>query len=141
MFMLKNTNYLLLRVFAVVFLLFASVSSSYGKERVFTFYFAQEKAQLDLHFLNNKEAVDSLAAYLRELEENGKWKVDSVRIKAYASPDGPTRMNDSIANLRGENLRRFISEYMEVADSLVAYRSEGVAWELSLIHISEPTRP
>lgn len=129
MFMLKNTNYLLLRVFAVVFLLFASVGSSFSKERVFTFYFAQEKAQLDLHFLNNKEAVDSLAAYLREVEGNGKWKIDSVRVKAYASPDGPTRMNDSIANLRGENLRRFISEYMEVADSLVAYRSEGVAWE------------
>lgn len=75
MFMLKNTNYLLLRVFAVVFLLFASVGSFYGKERTFTFYFEQEKAQLDLHFLNNKEAVDSLAACLRDLEENGRLTV------------------------------------------------------------------
>ena len=77
---------------------------TYGKERMFTVYFMKEKASFDPCFHQNKVQVDSLGSYLQELEADEKWQLDSIRVSAYASPDGPTRMNDSIANLRGWNL-------------------------------------
>mgnify|MGYP002564439895 CR=1 FL=1 len=126
--MLKNTRFQLFRVFAFVFLLNSFAGLTYGKERMFTVYFMKENASFDPCFHQNKVQVDSLGSYLRELEADEKWQLDSIRVSAYASPDGPTRMNDSISNLRGWNLSRYITANFGVADSLVRYRGEGVAW-------------
>lgn len=129
MFMLKKTIDIALRTLVLIFILLSVSGRADGKERSFTVQFTQDETQINPSYRNNKAVLDSLAAYLRDLDRDLLWKVDSIKVVSYASPDGPTQMNDSIANLRGESVCRYIVSHMVAADSLVGYCNKGVAWQ------------
>lgn len=72
----------------------------------FTFYFRCNKSTIDEDFLTNGQE----AAILRGMLERKGFRVDTLTIYAYSSPEGPQAFNAQLSRRRAESVRRFIRD-------------------------------
>ncbi len=86
-------------------------------------YFRQSIDTLDLNYRSNKEKLDLFSKRLLELKEH-KVRFRNVQILSSASPEGPSRLNESLAKNRAEVLSNYIRNNVELSMVESQYANE-----------------
>ena len=92
---------------------------------VYRLYFPVNSTQIEDNYLTNRKEAEAIASILKELDLN---QIDSVRIIAYASPEGPLEKNLQLSRERAGAIARYLTN---VADnhSTIQVIPGGEAWE------------
>lgn len=75
--------------------------------------FAQGKADLNIEMGNNREEMGRIRDNILELLKNEKFDLDSIVIKASASPEGSVRANGALAERRAASVAKYYSDYIK----------------------------
>ena len=92
-------------------------------------YFRQSIDTLDLNYRSNKEKLDLFSKRLLELKEH-KVRFRNVQILSSASPEGPSRLNESLAKNRAEVLSNYIRNNVELSNVEFEVVPVELDWEL-----------
>ncbi len=91
----------------------------------FDFSFRSGRSTLDTTRLN-RENVEKVKNLVRSLMTDPVWAIDSITLRATASPEGTYRINERLARERAYTLRDvLIEEFRPIYDSLKAMRLSG----------------
>ena len=84
--------------------------------------FPVSKAVIQPEFMNNHKELMNIHAMFDKIQNDKNLTVTGISIEGFASPEGPLKFNEQLSQKRAEALKNYLTT-------------------LSLIHISEPTRP
>ncbi|MDE5791000.1 MAG: DUF3575 domain-containing protein [Muribaculaceae bacterium] len=89
-------------------------------------FFRIGQYQYDPAFGNNRQAMDSFMDILSKAysEKN----VESIEVRAYTSPDGSSKGNQRLSELRCNAIADYISSKLGIRESLIHKIPEGIAW-------------
>ena len=103
-------------------------------------YFRVGHRQFDPSFGNNRLEMDSFIAKVREVTNVGD--IESIVVRAYASPDGVSTTNERLARYRCESIADYIVTHADVNSSLIKQIPGGVGWdELRRLVVENPDVP
>ncbi|MBP5504713.1 MAG: DUF3575 domain-containing protein [Bacteroidales bacterium] len=89
-------------------------------------YFRKDRTEYDGSYLENQQAVIALK---RILDEAGIDRIDSVKVTAYASPEGVREHNLQLSRERARALAPLVNQYMPEYAPLISVIDGGEAWE------------
>ena len=92
-----------IRSIALTLLASAAALTSVASEKkteAFNVNFVVGSTQLLPSFSNNREVLQSLDEFLREAQNSGEYRVVDITYCGYASPEGPTALNDRLSKGR-----------------------------------------
>ena len=96
----------------VLLLLTANHAAEGGNRRIIsekiTIYYRFDSADINPDYRSNKEQIETFRNILLDPR-----KIDSISIHSWASPDGSSTYNLKLAQKRGENVSRFISDELK----------------------------
>lgn len=103
-------------------------------------YFSINRGIFDPTFDNNRAASDSIIAKIRSAAvANTLTRID---IHSFASPDGSLKLNERLAEMRGNNLKNYIIDKTGIDTLYISSVSCGIAWdELRNIVAANPGIP
>ncbi len=90
--------------------------------------FRQDYRYIEPSYRNNKATLDSLAKRINEAKNDGT--LQSIEIRAYASPEGGERYNDRLALARTQQLSQWITATCGIAETSIEQFSGGVGWNI-----------
>ncbi len=76
---------------------------------------------------NNREAMDLFIELVRKAKEENR--LDSIIVRAYASPDGASKANFKLSGRRCENVADIIARRADINPEIILTKPEGVAWD------------
>lgn len=89
---------------------------------------------------NNREAMDSFIDMVRKAKELNE--IDSIVVRACASPDGTSTANFRLSRLRCNSIAELISQRADIDPTMIHTIPEGVAWgELRRMVADNPDVP
>ena len=98
-----------------------NLSTTYNVE------FRKGKWDIDPKFSANGRELSAIRRNIVQILGNEDYVMDSIIIAASGSPDGRVEVNERISRLRGESIKKYVSDYVEFCrDSLL-----GSVWEIS----------
>lgn len=121
----------------------------YRKEKIFrkmsanlTAYvnYPAGKAQFDEGFGNNRTEIDKVLDAIHRLTYTGELVMDSIRMTATASPEGPSATNYSLSRQRALELKGYLArktEDREGIDTLIRPGWIGEDWQLLTRRVQE----
>ena len=81
--------------------------------------FRPGKADIDLYLEDNLYQMDAIRSQFLDVERSGRFEMDSVVVRAWASPEGTQEGNRSLSQRRAaavaDHFRRFIRHYRDSA--------------------------
>ncbi|MDE7414688.1 MAG: DUF3575 domain-containing protein [Muribaculaceae bacterium] len=90
-------------------------------------YFRAGHSQYDPAFKDNRQAMDSfMETLLKAYSDNN---IESIAVRAYTSPDGTSKTNQRLAELRCETISDYISSNIGVPKSSIREVPVGIDWE------------
>lgn len=89
-------------------------------------YFSINRGIFDPSFDNNSSASDSLIAKIRSAASANI--LSHIDIHSYASPDGPFKVNERLAEARGLSLKNYIIDKTGIDSTYISSTSGGIAW-------------
>lgn len=103
----------------VLLLLTANHAAEGGNRRIIsekiTIYYRFDSADINPDYRSNKEQIETFRNILLDPR-----KIDSISIHSLASPDGSSTYNLKLAQKRGENVSRFISDELKAVGKIAA---------------------
>lgn len=90
-------------------------------------YFRVGHSQFDPSLGDNREGMDDFIVKAREALAGDD--IESIVVRAYASPDGTNRANELLARRRCEAISKYIVDKSGISSRLIRTVPEGVAWD------------
>lgn len=90
-------------------------------------HFRLDKYSFDDNYLENLSAIDSIASII---DYYGVDNIHSIKITAYASPEGVREHNLQLSKRRATALRRICRRELPDVFSLMSFRAGGESWTL-----------
>ncbi len=90
--------------------------------------FRQDYRYIEMGFRNNRENLERAAADIREAQRTGT--LQSVEIKAYASPEGGERYNERLALARTQQIAKWIAKNCDIPADSIKQFAGGVGWDM-----------
>ncbi|MDE6028392.1 MAG: hypothetical protein K2G23_10000, partial [Muribaculaceae bacterium] len=98
------------------------------------------QSQFDPALGDNREAIDGFITLVKQADAENN--IDSIVIKAYASPDGPSTVNALLSQQRCDVIADLIARRTGVNRALIYKMPEGIAWgELRRLVAETPDVP
>lgn len=104
-------------------------------------HFPLNSAVLKPDFGQNKAVLDSIVHTTRRLLAGNTSQVDRIQIIGQASPDGPIKLNQRLAERRAHALRNYICKQLKVDKSLFTIVNGGEGWADLRAQIAASTLP
>ncbi|MDE7381412.1 MAG: DUF3575 domain-containing protein [Muribaculaceae bacterium] len=116
------------RVIAYTFVVFAALFA-FGQSKTDSskVYFSINRGIFDPAFDNNRSVADSLIEKISAAA--AAHKLTHIDIHSYASPDGPIKLNERLAEMRGNTLKDYIIAKTGIDSTYISVTSGGIAWE------------
>lgn len=103
-------------------------------------YFRVGHSNFDPALRNNRAVMDSFVNIVRKA--NAEKNIESLVVKGFASPDGTSKANERLSQLRCEAIATYISDHTEVDRNFIRTIPCGVAWgELRKMVMDTPNVP
>lgn len=115
-------------------LLFGYCHIGYGQEQVLDdtlnvqVYFQQGYSTLDPLFRGNGPRLDTFIRRIAELRQDPICRIQSIRIVAFASPEGNSVLNKRLSEKRAIRIADFLRRSTDLPDSLIETDPRGVDW-------------
>lgn len=90
-------------------------------------YYSINRGIFDPSFNNNRAASDSIIAKIRSAAAANT--LNHVDIHSFASPDGPLKLNERLAEMRGNTLKNYIIDKTGIDSTYISSISGGIAWD------------
>lgn len=90
-------------------------------------YFRMGQHQYDPAFGNNRQAMDAFMDLLSEAYSGNN--VESIEVRAYTSPDGSSKGNQRLSELRCDAIADYVSTTIGIKPSIISKIPEGIAWD------------
>ena len=90
-------------------------------------YFRAGHRQFDPSLGENRQEIESFIAKVREAASDGS--IESIVVRAYASPDGTSRANELLARRRCDAISDYIVDKSGISPLLIHKIPEGIAWD------------
>lgn len=91
-------------------------------------YYRQGGSEVDPALKGNRAALEGFLSRYREAAVDTTFRLVSLRVEGYASPEGSSELNSALARRRGERIVEYLRRYIDLPDSIVSYRSSGTDW-------------
>lgn len=92
-----------------------------------TIYYRWDKDNLDPSYLTNQKTLQLLDSLFTQ--EKAK-EIDSIKIAAYASPEGPPLYNKRLSQRRADTLKKYLSDtYPLIRNKRIITDARGENWE------------
>ncbi len=92
--------------------------------------FRAGKATIDTTFRNNAQGVRQLRQLADEVARDTNYRLTSLTLGGYASPEGSYQLNKRLARQRCDAMRALIAERLTVPDSIVHYTMDSyIPWD------------
>lgn len=92
--------------------------------------FRAGKATIDTTFRNNAQSVRQLRQLAADVARDSNYRLTSLSLGGYASPEGSYQLNKRLARQRCDALRALIAEHLSVSDSIVRYTMDSyIPWD------------
>ena len=92
--------------------------------------FRAGKATIDTTFRNNAQGVRQLRQLAANVARDSNYRLTSLTLGGYASPEGSYQLNKRLARQRCDALRALIDEQLSVPDSIVRYTMDSyIPWD------------
>lgn len=108
--------------FAVSFIALAQTPADSTKV-----YFRMGSRQFEPSYKDNRVSIDRFVNKVREAAEAGD--LESVTVRAYASPEGGEKLNLSIAQSRSDVIADYIAERSGVSRDIITAEPGEIAWD------------
>lgn len=108
-----------------------------------TVKFRQSHSQIDLGFSDNGEHLTDLLRQIRGREQGDSvLAVKKVKVRGGASPEGSIMLNRDLSYRRAESIFNWLSNRVEIEDSLVGFEYLGRDWNGLLNYVlADPEVP
>lgn len=91
--------------------------------------FRQAVTRVEPGYRNNKANLDSFINKVTELHNNPDYRISSLDIMAYASPEGVLSQNRRLSHKRAANITAYLQERLPfMPDSLFRVHADGINW-------------
>ena len=94
-----------------------------------TIYFRPGYSLLELSYRDNAANMKALTQGIQTIKGNPCVQLQHIRILSAASPEGNSALNKRVAKRRGERLRDYLKETLELPDSIFTVSSAGEDWQ------------
>jgi len=103
-------------------------SSDSVSENSISIDFRINRWDIDSAYSDNARNLHNLHRLLDEVRTDPLLSLDSLKVSAYASPDGPLLKNLELSRRRAVSLRNYLHDRCGVPDSLVSFGESSVSW-------------
>lgn len=101
-------------------------------------FFYQGKSAIVANYKGNHERLDSLVDYLKNMKASEpSLKIRNIRVSGAASPEGSIGINNRLSDLRGIHIFDYVSERVDLPDSLLSFDYIGRDWQGLLEMVKE----
>ena len=120
-----------------------TAKASEAQQDSLTVYFRQGLSLWDAEYKNNEQNLEAFVNRFKELTERDEFKkITKIHIVATCSPEGYYNFNKRLAHNRASSIRKVLTEYMEIPDSVVVERAIAINWDgLRKMVIADPNVP
>lgn len=92
-------------------------------------YFRQNVSEIQMDYMNNEESLRILLESVREIEQSGDSRIKQVLIAGFASPEGTTTINTTLAGRRAKAVQDFTCVKTGLSPEAVVVYNGGVDWQ------------
>ena len=85
----------------------------------YTINYPVNVSEVRVGFADNRQTTDSIAAFLRQVENNPALTLTGIDVSGSASPEGNPRINARLASKRMEAACRYLETHYNIGDSLI----------------------
>ena len=83
-----------------------------------TLYYRSGYSLLELSYMDNAAKLETLKQGIRSIGDNPNTVLQHIKILSAASPEGNSKLNKRLARRRGERLRDYLREMLNLPDSV-----------------------
>lgn len=133
-----------IRSIALTLLASAAALTSVASEKkteAFNVNFVVGSTQLLPSFSNNREVLQSLDEFLREAQNSGEYRVVDITYCGYASPEGPTALNDRLSKGRCRSLANYVETRAQFPDATITEGAQMDIWPEVVRRLQELNYP
>lgn len=106
------------------------LSARETKQDTLEIYFHQGSALWDAEYKDNGRHLEAFVARFTELCESDEMrKITKIHIVATCSPEGLYSFNERLAGKRAKSIRKVLSEYITLPDSVIVENPIAVNWQ------------
>ena len=105
-----------------------------------TLYYRSGYSLLELSYMDNAAKLETLKQGIRSIGDNPNTVLQHIKILSAASPEGNSKLNKRLARRRGERLRDYLREMLNLPDSVFTVSSAGEDWEGLALKIQKMRR-
>lgn len=120
---MKKIRYILLAL--AVLSAFTVFGGNYAADSV-KVSFRVGYSRIDLSFGNNRAVIDDFIAKIARA--NAENAIDSIVVRAYASPDGTLRANELLSRRRCEEVADYIASHAGINRAIMVLEPGGIDW-------------
>lgn len=106
-----------------------------------TLYYRSGYSLLELSYMDNAAKLETLKQGIRSIGDNPNTVLQHIKILSATSPEGNSKLNKRLARRRGERLRDYLKEMLNLPDSVFTVSSEGEDWEGLALKIQKEKAP
>ena len=106
-----------------------------------TLYYRSGYSLLELSYMDNAAKLETLKQGIRGIGDNPNTVLQHIKILSAASPEGNSKLNKRLARRRGERLRDYLREMLNLPDSVFTVSSAGEDWEGLALKIQKENAP
>ncbi len=92
-------------------------------------YFRQGYAKLEPSYRGNEMRLKQFSQGIHDLKKDSLRRIRTIRIEAFASPEGSYAMNQRLAEKRAQAIVDFIRRTTNLPDSLFDMAPQGINWK------------
>ena len=120
-----------------------SVRSDEAQQDTLRVYFHQGFSTWDAEYMNNGKNLEAFVNRFQKLTEQDEIKkITKIHIVATCSPEGYYEFNKRLAKNRALSIRKVLSEYVTLPDSVIVERAIAINWDgLRKMVVADPNVP
>lgn len=103
-------------------------TSDSASENTISIEFRSNRWDMDPAYSDNARKIHNLLRFLDKAQTNPLLSLCSIKISAYASPDGSLPKNLELSLRRTVSLRNYLHDQCGVPDSLMSFSGSSVPW-------------
>jgi outer membrane protein OmpA-like peptidoglycan-associated protein len=102
-----------------------------GGERgnVSEIFFRTGRHDIDPYYMDNRQALATLESVIRSITASKDSRIERIVVGGFASPEGGTRINESLAYRRAVSLKRYIMNKTGVRNDRITVYNGLVDWQ------------
>ncbi|MCD8313909.1 MAG: DUF3575 domain-containing protein [Bacteroidales bacterium] len=113
----------------IFLLLGAGIGHSQERRSEFHVDFRVNSMTIDTMYADNGLHIGELAAFLKDVQEDGQTEFVGVSFCGAASPEGGSQWNRRLAKGRMESLERIVRDLADIPDSLITHSDSYISWD------------